>query len=73
MSGWIYLLGALGLGLGFLYWALVLVVSDNPRAPMETFRYSILYLALLFIALLVDHYFVGPTAGVLPMLDLQAH
>ena len=30
--------------------------GKNPRAPIETFRYSILYLAVLFMALLVDHY-----------------
>ena len=30
--------------------------GKNPRAPIETFRYSILYLAVLFVALLVDHY-----------------
>ncbi|MDB9812797.1 heme o synthase, partial [bacterium] len=41
MSGPLYLAGALALGGGFLYWAIVLMRNNNPRAPMETFRYSI--------------------------------
>lgn len=64
MSGLIYLAGALALGAGFLYWSVVLVRNKNPRAPMETFRYSILYLGLLFVFLLVDHYLI--TMGVEP-------
>ncbi len=58
MSGWLYLAGALALGAGFLYWAVVLVLNRNPRAPMETFKYSIVYLMALFLVLLVDHYVV---------------
>ncbi|MEM9621578.1 MAG: heme o synthase [Pseudomonadota bacterium] len=58
MSGLIYLAGALALGAGFLYWAIVLVRNTNARAPMETFRYSIVYLAVLFVFLLLDHYLV---------------
>ncbi len=57
MSGLIYLAGALALGGGFLYWAIVLLRNKNPRAPMETFRYSIVYLMVLFGFLMVDHYF----------------
>ena len=57
MSGLIYLVGALGLGGVFVYWAGVLVRNNSPRAPMQTFRYSIVYLGLLFTLLLVDHYF----------------
>jgi protoheme IX farnesyltransferase len=56
MSGWLYFAGALLLNAGFLYWAVVLLLNKNPRAPMETFRYSIVYLGLLFVVLLVDHY-----------------
>ncbi|MDA1073491.1 MAG: heme o synthase [Proteobacteria bacterium] len=56
MSGLVYLVGALSLGGGFLYWAIVLLINRNPRAPMETFKYSIVYLGLLFGLLLVDHY-----------------
>ena len=56
MSGWLYLVSAIALGAGFVYWAVQLLVGKNPRAPIETFRYSILYLGLLFAALLIDHY-----------------
>jgi heme o synthase len=56
MSGIIYLAAATALGIGFMYWAVVLLRGKNPRAPIETFRYSIIYLMVLFIALLVDHY-----------------
>lgn len=56
MSGPLYLAGAIGLGAGFIYWAIVLLRGRNRDAPMETFRYSILYLFLLFVFLLADHY-----------------
>jgi protoheme IX farnesyltransferase len=56
MSGWLYLLGALALGGGFLYHAIVLYLGRDARAPMRTFGYSIWYLAGLFAFLLVDHY-----------------
>jgi len=56
MSGPLYLLGAVVLGLGFLYWAIELMRGKNEKAPMDTFRYSILYLFALFIIMLVDHY-----------------
>lgn len=56
MSGPLYLLGAVVLGIGFLYWAIELMRGKNPKAPMETFRYSIIYLMALFVIMLVDHY-----------------
>jgi protoheme IX farnesyltransferase len=56
MSGPLYLLGAVVLGGGFLYWAIELLRGKNPNAPMETFKYSILYLMSLFVIMLVDHY-----------------
>jgi heme o synthase len=56
MSNLLYLVAALALGAGFLYWALVMMFDRNPNAPMETFKYSIVYLAVLFSALLLDHY-----------------
>lgn len=60
MSGWIYLLGALVLGLGFLYWAVVLMIGKNEKAPMQTFAYSIVYLMALFLVMLVDHWVLPP-------------
>ncbi len=56
MSGPLYLLGAVVLGGGFLYWAIELMRGKNPNAPMETFKYSIIYLMSLFVIMLVDHY-----------------
>lgn len=56
MSNILYLVAAIALGGGFLYWSLVLMFGKNRRAPMETFRYSIVYLMALFVALLVDHH-----------------
>ena len=56
MFGLLYLLGAVILGLGFLYWAVVMLINKDPQAPMQTFRYSIIYLMALFIIMLADHY-----------------
>ena len=56
MSGTLYLVCALGLGARFLQWAVVLYRGSRPHAAINTFKYSIYYLFLLFIALLVDHY-----------------
>ncbi|CAA0080983.1 Protoheme IX farnesyltransferase [BD1-7 clade bacterium] len=56
LSGWLYLLGALVLGGGFLYWAIVLMIDKNPKAPMATFKYSIIYLMALYLIMLVDHW-----------------
>lgn len=56
MSGPLYLACALLLGGRFLYWAWVLYRDSRPHAAISTFKYSIWYLFLLFIALLLDHY-----------------
>jgi len=56
MSGLIYLAAALILGAFFLFRALQLKVRRDERLPMRTFSFSITYLALLFAALLIDHY-----------------
>ncbi|MGP0170319.1 heme o synthase [Pseudomonas sp. NCHU5208] len=56
MSGPLYLACALVLGGRFLYWAWVLYRDSRPHAAINTFKYSIWYLFLLFIALLLDHY-----------------
>jgi len=56
MSGPLYLACATALGARFLYWAWVLYRGSQPHAAINTFKYSIYYLFLLFIALLVDHY-----------------
>ncbi|WP_237045771.1 heme o synthase [Aquipseudomonas alcaligenes] len=56
MSGALYLVAALLLGGRFMFWAWVLYRDSRPHAAINTFKYSIWYLFLLFIALLVDHY-----------------
>jgi heme o synthase len=57
MSGLIYLVAAVVLGVAFMYYALKLWARPTERLPMQTFGFSITYLSLLFAALLVDHYF----------------
>lgn len=56
MSGPVYLGAALVLGAGYLYRAGDLMWNRDKSAPMKTFRYSIVYLCVLFLALLTDHY-----------------
>jgi len=56
MSGLVYLIGAVGLGIVFLYHAWALMCDDSGKQAMKTFGYSIIYLMALFAFLLVDHY-----------------
>jgi len=56
LSGWLYLAAALALGGVFLAYAVRICLAYSDALAQKTFRYSILYLALLFAALLLDHY-----------------
>jgi protoheme IX farnesyltransferase len=56
MSGWLYLAAALALGGIFVAYAVRIYRAYSDALAHATFRYSIVYLALLFAALLVDHY-----------------
>jgi protoheme IX farnesyltransferase len=56
MSGPLYLVGALSLGLGFVWHAWRLYSSEGDGYSMKTFGYSIFYLSTLFVFLLADHY-----------------
>ncbi|GAA3568045.1 MAG: heme o synthase [Pseudomonadales bacterium] len=56
MSGTLYLVGALVLGLRFLHYAIRLLRGDDRRVALATFKYSITYLMALFVVLLVDHF-----------------
>jgi protoheme IX farnesyltransferase len=56
MSGWLYLAAAVLLGAVFIGHAVALRHRYSDRLARKTFRYSILYLSLLFAALLADHY-----------------
>jgi protoheme IX farnesyltransferase len=69
MSNILYLGSAIILGLGFLYWSLVLLKGTYRPAAMKTFRYSIVYLMLLFVALLVDHYVLPVSPGFIMAMD----
>lgn len=56
MSGLIYLVSAIILGLGFLWYAWRIYKHYDDVLARKTFTFSIVYLSLLFAALLVDHY-----------------
>ena len=56
MSGPFYLAGALLLGGGFLYYAVLLMKGNDESIAMKTFGYSIWYLMAIFAILLIDHY-----------------
>lgn len=57
MSGLIYLVGSTALNTVFMYYAIEIYRNYSDQLARNAFRYSILYLALLFVALLVDHYY----------------
>ena len=52
----VYLISALLLGLIFLVYSLRLYRDDTNALAMPTFAYSIIYLAALFAAMLIDHF-----------------
>ncbi|MBC3882406.1 protoheme IX farnesyltransferase [Undibacterium sp. LX40W] len=56
MSGLIYLVSAIILGLAFLWYAWRIYRHYDDLLARKTFTFSIVYLSLLFLALLVDHY-----------------
>jgi heme o synthase len=58
MSGVVYLAAAVALGAWFIALAFRLWRAYSEALARRTFRYSIWYLAWLFAALLVDHYWV---------------
>jgi protoheme IX farnesyltransferase len=56
MSGWIYLVSAVLLGVAFMVYGFRLWRDYSDALAKRTFRFSIIYLSLLFAALLADHY-----------------
>ena len=56
MSGWIYLFSVVVLNSYFLHYAIRLYRHYSDALARKTFTFSILYLSLLFAALLIDHY-----------------
>ena len=56
MSGLIYLVSAIALDIGFLWYAWQIYRRYTDQVARKAFTFSIIYLSLLFAALLVDHY-----------------
>jgi heme o synthase len=56
MSGIIYFIGVSFINVGFLYHVVRLYRSNDRQQAMRTFKYSIYYLGVLFLLLLIDHY-----------------
>ena len=56
MSGAFYLVSAIVLGSIFLWYAFRLYGDDSNTLAMPTFQYSIYYIFLIFLALLIDHF-----------------
>ncbi|MCP5268547.1 MAG: protoheme IX farnesyltransferase [Zoogloeaceae bacterium] len=58
MSGWFYLIAVMLLNIGFIAYAVALYRDYSDALAKRTFRYSIIYLTLLFAALFADRLFV---------------
>ena len=58
MSGLIYLAGVMLLNIGFMYYAIGLYRKYSDELAKSMFKFSILYLTLLFAVLLIDHYWL---------------
>ncbi len=53
--GWLYLVSAVVLGGILVYYAVRLIQQGGHAAAWKLYKYSLLYLALLFVAMVVDH------------------
>jgi protoheme IX farnesyltransferase len=58
MSGWIYLFSAITLSSLFMYYSIKLYYSDDNAFAMKKFNFSIYYIFLIFVALLLDHFLI---------------
>ena len=58
MSGILYFISALILGVIFLYYAVRLYFEEDNASAFPTFVYSIYYIFLIFAALLIDHFVI---------------
>jgi len=56
MSNWLYLIGAVVLNVMFFAYAWKLKFNADENTAMDTFKFSIVHLMLLFVILLLDHY-----------------
>ena len=58
MSGLLYFVGVSIANIVFLFYVLRLFFSDDKQHAMASFKYSIYYLGILFLFLLIDHYYL---------------
>ena len=58
MSGWLYLVAAVALSIGFSGHAWCLWRHYSDALARKTFRFSLIHLSVLFAALLLDHYLI---------------
>jgi protoheme IX farnesyltransferase len=56
MSGWLYLVVAIAVSIGFTGYAFALWRNYSDALARKTFRFSLIHLSVLFAALLIDHY-----------------
>ncbi len=56
MTGAVYLIGSTVLNLAFIWYAWQLKFNAKPETAMATFKFSIWHLMVLFLLLLLDHY-----------------
>jgi protoheme IX farnesyltransferase len=56
MSGLIYLVAVVPLGLIFIGLSILMMRKKDNKTAMQTFAYSIIYITVLFAVLLLDHY-----------------
>ena len=56
MCGVLYWVGANALNANFLLWSWRLYRQSDPKIPMQTFKFSIYYLMILFLLMIVDHW-----------------
>ena len=57
MTGIIYLIGISILNLKYITLGIKLYLEENNKSAMPSFLFSITYLALLFLAILIDNFF----------------
>jgi protoheme IX farnesyltransferase len=58
MSGWLYLVVAIALSVGFSWYGWRLWRNYSDALARKTFRFSLIHLSVLFAALLLDHYLI---------------
>jgi protoheme IX farnesyltransferase len=60
MSGWIYLIISVLMNTVFMAYAITLYRKYSDDLAKRTFKFSIIYLMVIFAGLLLDHYYYIP-------------